>query len=58
MATVDIKVQFTVRAEDGSTIAKISDKERGVGLNEDEAQLSAASLAYGLVEDAWSLVDD
>lgn len=32
--------------------------EDGVRLNEDSVQVSAAGLAYGLVEDVWGVVDD
>lgn len=36
----------------------VYEQEDGVDLNDDEIQLSASSLAYGLVEDAWGLVSD
>jgi hypothetical protein len=49
---VDIIVQFKVNGQ------KIKARERGVRLNDDSVQISASNLAYGLVEEAWGLVDD
>lgn len=55
---VNIEVKFTVYGEDGSELGLVSDSKWGVRMTQDEVQVAAAGLAYGLVEDAWGLVDD
>lgn len=51
------KVAVTVSLEVGVTTFTAS--ETGVNLTDDAVQVSAAGLAYGLVESAWgALVDD
>ena len=37
---------------------KVKASEKGVRLNDDTVQISAAGLAYGLVEEAWGLIVD
>ena len=52
--------KFTVRVtltHENSGLS-VFDMETGVDLTDDEIQLSAQNLAYGLVEDAWGLVQD
>ncbi len=52
--------KFTVRVtltHENSGLS-VFDMETGVDLTDDEIQLSAQNLAYGLVEDAWGLIAD
>jgi len=51
-ATVKVTVTLELNGQ------KVKASEKGVRLNEDAAQISAAGLAYGLVEDAWGLIPD
>ena len=50
--TVKVTVTLEVNGQ------KLKASEKGVRLNDDSVQISAAGLAYGLVEDAWGLIVD
>lgn len=52
MTNVNVKVILEYKGQ------KFSAKERFVRLGDDEVQVSAAGLAYGLVEDVWGAVVD
>ncbi len=52
MTDVKVKVTLTYKGQ------KVSASEKGVRLTNDEVQISASNLAYGLVEDAWGLVTE
>jgi hypothetical protein len=57
VTTLDIKVQFKIHSKTHGTRI-IEATEAGVDLTDDEVQISASSLAYGLVEEAWGFMDD
>lgn len=58
MTTVDVEVIFSVRNDTGELLGTIRDTEFEVRLTDDSVQIAASNLAYGLVEEAWGLVDD
>ena len=51
MTTCKITVTIEINGQ------TVTDTEEGVRLGEDPAQISAAGMAYGLVEDAWKMVN-
>lgn len=52
---VNIKVIMTVEGKTGPVELEAEDTSR---LGDDDVQITAAGLAYGLVEDAWGVVED
>lgn len=46
--TVEVIIHYNNR--------KFSNSEPGVRLNDDDVQISASGLAYGLIEDVWGAV--
>lgn len=52
MTNVKVTVTLTYKGQ------KFKAHERGVPLSDDDVQIAAAGLAYGLVETVWGEVDD
>lgn len=50
MTNVTVKVTLSYKGQ------KVHAREKNVYLTEDEVQISASGLAYGLVEDMWGFV--
>lgn len=48
--TVEVIIHYNSR--------KFSDSESDVSLNDDDVQISASGLAYGLIEDVWGAVTE
>lgn len=46
--TVEVIIHYNNR--------KFSDSESDVRLNDDDVQIAASALAYGLIEDVWGAV--